>query len=81
MACGAAQADEAAEAMQSNTIAHGVLFGCTPGAYIQASSGTILPQCRSGAVAGWRGSRPAGKPAGTEPEMNTVTNVNKRRRR
>lgn len=76
MACGAAQADEAAEAMQSNTIAHGVLFGCTPGAYIQASSGTMLPRCRSGAVAGWRG-----KPAGTEPEMNTVTNVNKRRRR
>ena len=76
MACGAAQADEAAEAMQSNTIAHGVLFGCTPGAYIQASSGTMLPQCRSEAVAGWQGN-----PAGTEPEMNTVTNVNKRRRR
>lgn len=76
MACGAAQADEAAEAMQSNTIAHGVLFGCTPGAYIQASSGTMLPQCRSGAVAGR-----FPPPAGTEPEMNTVTNVNKRRRR
>ena len=27
------------------------------------------------------GCRLAGKPAGTEPEMNTVTNVNKRRRR
>lgn len=76
MACGAAQADEAAEAMQSNTIAHGVLFGCTPGAYIQASLGTMLPQCRSGAVAGRLPT-----PAGTEPEMNTVTNVNKRRRR
>lgn len=64
------------DSAQPDNIAHGVLFGCTLGAYIQASSGTMLPQCRSEAVAGWQGN-----PAGTEPEVNTVINVNKRRRR